>query len=173
MRGEGVAENSVTGVVAVTATSGLRQRPQQLRQLRQLRFENGSWQKSANAGVSEPATEPIGGDFDAIEERAALVSETCPAPFVDAFARLNHQKPSAVSAARWRLALDDGGRFLDAWGPEAAALRWTPGDLFDAMSGLVWRLTGECVEAIGEDHFRLSDGRTIRRIPLANEFQAT
>jgi hypothetical protein len=34
-------------------------------------------------------------------------------------------------------------------------------------------LTGECVEAIGEDHFRLSDGRTIRRIPLANEFQAT
>ena len=84
---------------------------------------------------------------DAIEERVALAAGRVPPVFLDAWARLNCQKPFAVSEAEWRLALDDGGRFLDAWGCDAAELGWTPGELFDVMSGLVWRLNGQRAKA--------------------------
>ena len=102
-------------------------------------------------------------EADAIEERADICADDAPALYLDTFARLNHQKPFAVSEAEWRLALDDGRRFLEAWGEYAAALGWTSGDLFDVKSGLVWRLGGERVEALGADHARLSDGQTIER----------
>ena len=84
---------------------------------------------------------------DAIEERVALAAGRVPPVFLDAWARLNCQKPFAVSEAEWRLALDDGGRFLDAWGCDAAEMGWTPGELFDVMSGLVWRLNGQRAKA--------------------------
>jgi len=105
---------------------------------------------------------------DAIEERAAIISETCPAPYADTFTRLNHQKPMALSDARWSRALDDAGRFLDDWGAEAAAMHWSAGELFDLPregrpGGIVWRLKGERVDALGADHVRLSDGRVIAR----------
>ena len=103
------------------------------------------------------------GTVDAIEERAGLAADRVPFVYLDAWARLNCQKPASVSETEWRLALDDGGRFLDAWGGEAAEAGWTPGELFDVTAGLVWRLAGERVEAIGADHVRLSDGRMIRR----------
>ena len=102
-------------------------------------------------------------DLAEIEERAGLASDTVPALYLDAWARLNCQKPTRVSEAEWRLALNDGGLFLDAWGDDAAALDWTPGALFDVASGLVWRLGGERVEAFGVDHARLSDGRVVMR----------
>ena len=35
-----------------------------------------------------------------------------------------------MSETEWRLALDDGGQFLDAWGADAAT-RWMAGELFD------------------------------------------
>ena len=101
MRGGAIAEKGVTGVAGVTGPIGLRLKPQQLRQLRPLRHENGNGEKRAREGVSAPVTQPIGADFvDAIEERAAIISETCPAPYAETFARLNHQKPFAVSDAR-------------------------------------------------------------------------
>jgi hypothetical protein len=112
------------------------------------------------------------GRADAIEERAGLAAERVPPVYLDAWARLNCHKPFAVSEAEWRQALDDGGRFLDAWGEEAAAMQWTPGQLFDAAAGLVWRLAGERVEAIGEDRIRLSDGRTIMHRTLAKQVDA-
>ena len=68
-----------------------------------------------------------------------------------------------MSEAEWRLALDDGGRFLDGWGYAVADTGWTPGELFDVTAGLIWRLAGERVEAIGRDHARLSDGRIVRK----------
>ena len=167
MRGEAIAENGVTGVAGVTGPIGLRLKPQQLRQLRQLRLENGNGGKSAREGVSSPVTQPIAPDFDAIEERAALAADSVPSCYLDAWARLNHQKPARVSEPEWRLALDEGGRFLDAWGAEAATMRWTAGELFDVPrdgrpGGLVWQLKGERVDALGEDRARLEDGRTIK-----------
>ena len=56
----------------------------------------------------------------AIEERAGLAADCVPAVYLDAWARLNCQKPFGVSETEWRLALDDGGGFLNAWGNEAA-----------------------------------------------------
>ena len=74
-----------------------------------------------------------------------------------------------MSDAEWRLELDDGGRFLDSWGSDAADAGWTPGDLFDAAAGLIWRLAGEPVEAIGVDSVRLSDGRVFMRRTITRE----
>jgi hypothetical protein len=112
---------------------------------------------------ADPACDCVGATVDrtAIEERAGLAADSVPAVYLDAWSRLNHQRRLGVSEAEWRLALDDGGRFLDAWGSEAAELGWTPGELFDVRAGLVWRLVGQHVEAIGADHLRLSGGRTI------------
>ena len=111
---------------------------------------------------SDPASaygsEPI--DPAAIEERAALAADRVPSVYLDGWSRLNHQKPEGVSEGAWRQALGDGGRFLDTWGRETAACHWTPGELFDVRAGLVWRLAGASVEALGPHHARLSDGRT-------------
>jgi hypothetical protein len=109
---------------------------------------------------------PLCDDESAIEERAALAADSVPACYLDAWARLNHQKPFCVAEAEWRLALDDGGRFLDAWGSEAAELGWTPGELFDVEAGLVWRLSGQRVKAFAWDHVWLQDGRIIFRREL-------
>jgi len=72
-------------------------------------------------------------DADAIEERAGLASDRVPAVYLDAWSRLNCQKPASVSDAEWRLALDDGGRFLDAWGGGAAEAEWMPGEMFEKL----------------------------------------
>ncbi len=69
-----------------------------------------------------------------------------------------------MSEFQWRHALNDGGRFLDEWGREAAELRWRPGELFDVTAGLVWRLAGQRVVYIGADRVHLRDGRVILRM---------
>jgi len=130
-----------------------------------------------NVAIVTTPRAPINADYEAaIEERAGLATDRVPACYLDAWARLNHQqnhqqisaKPFAVSDAEWRLALNDGGLFLDAWGHDAAALGWTPGDLFDVTAGLVWRLAGERVEALGPGHARLGDRRAFIRQTSAN-----
>jgi len=65
-----------------------------------------------------------------------------PEPYLDAWARLQVQKPVHVTVEQWRQAIDDAGRFLDQWGSLAVQFGWTPGDLFDVprdgACGLVW-----------------------------------
>jgi hypothetical protein len=96
-------------------------------------------------------------------ERAGLAADGVPPDYLDGWAQLNCQKPARVSEAEWRLALDDGGRFLDAWGGEAAEAGWTPGEFFEVSAGLIWRLAGARVKGLGRDHARLCDGRIVRR----------
>ena len=67
-----------------------------------------------------------------------------PAVYLDAWARLNCQKPEGVTEADWRRALDDGGRFLDGFGEKAAEIGWSPGELFDVGRGL----SGTCVASV-------------------------
>jgi len=100
---------------------------------------------------------------DDIEERAGMAADRVPAVYLETWARINRRKPLRVSEADWRLALNDGGLFLDAWGEEAAALGWPAVRIFDVPAGLVWRLRGERVETLGADRARLGDGRTIMR----------
>jgi hypothetical protein len=161
----------VSGVSGVTEPARYARKPKQLRQLRPLRLENDKTAKAENEaskGVTAGVTATLAAEADAIEERAAIISETCPAPYADTFARLNHQRPITVSDAQWSRALDDAGRFLDDWGAEAAATQWSAGELFDIPregkpGGIVWQLKGERVDALGADHVRLSDGRVIAR----------
>lgn len=96
---------------------------------------------------------PLCADDSTIEERAALAAG---------------QRPSYVEEEAWRRATDDAGRLLDTWGADAAAMRWTAGELFDVPregrpGGLVWQLKGERVEPLGEARAQLTDGRTIGR----------
>jgi hypothetical protein len=107
----------------------------------------------------------------AIEERAALAAGSVPACYLDAWARLNHQKPVATSGTEWWRTITDAGLFLNACGADAAAMQWSTGELFDApregrLGGLLWQLRGERVNALGEDRARLADGRTIERKQL-------
>ena len=109
MRREAVAEDGVVGVAGVTATPAIRLKPQQLPQLRQIRLENGHGEKSARRGVSSPVSGPTAPDFDAIEERAALAADRVPARYLDAWARLQCQRPSFAPAGALQQAIHDGG----------------------------------------------------------------
>lgn len=159
-----IPATGVAHVADVAEVASYARKPQQIRPLRPLRLENDKGAKPEWEGVAAP----LDAVADAIEERIAIVSETCPAPYADAFARLNHQKPFPISSVEWLRVANDAGRFLDAWGTLAAELQWSAGDLFDVANmngpgGLVWQLRGERVEALGADHARLGDGRTIMR----------
>ena len=82
-----------------------------------------------------------------------------PRNWAEGFARLDLASPlPGFSPACWRQLIDDGGRFLDRWGLEAAALGWRAEDVFgvhpgapatryDAM-GLVTLIRGGLVERI-------------------------
>lgn len=149
----------VTLSAPVTVTARIQSKP-----LRLQRY-SGYAPKSA---VGERQTEGVraildnaGPDVAELGERAGFASDSVPTLYLDEWARLNCQKPASVSEAEWRLALDDGGRFLDAWGSEAAEAEWTPRELFDVTAGLVWSLGGERVDAIGKDYARLGDGRVV------------
>jgi hypothetical protein len=107
-------------------------------------------------------------DIDAIEERAALAADSVPACYLDAWAGLQCQRPWSVAEHEWRQAIEDAGHFLDAWGADAATMRWTAGELFAVPrngrpGGLIWHLAGERVTALGEERARLADGRTMKR----------
>ena len=159
-----VAATGVAGVAGVAKVARYARKPQQLRPLRPLRVEidkRGNEKGEAVAAALDAVA-------DSIEERRAIIADICPPPYADAFARLNHQKPFMVSTEEWNCAVNDAGLFLDAWGMLAAELEWSAGDLFDVPrdgrpSGLIWRARGERVEALGADHARLADGRTILR----------
>jgi hypothetical protein len=110
--------------------------------------------------------EPV--DADAIEERAGLAADRVPARYLDTWARLQCQLPSYAPVDTWQRAIEDRGRFLDLWGTDAAAMRWTAGELFDVPrhgrpGGLVWQLKGERVGTLGEVRARLTHGRMIKR----------
>jgi hypothetical protein len=79
-----------------------------------------------------------------------------PERYLDAWARLQCQRPIGIDEPRWRQAIEDAGLFLDGWGPLAALFDWSPGDLFDTprdgRMGLVWWLRARNVTALGPEH---------------------
>jgi hypothetical protein len=115
---------------------------------------------STNLGAEPPL--PVFSNANDFEERAALVEDGTGAPreWCEGFARLDlATPPTGFDDKRWRTLLDDGGRFLDRWGAEAARLGWSaedvfgvhpiaPGARYDA-AGLVVLIDGGAVVAIG------------------------
>jgi hypothetical protein len=158
MRGDGSADTSRVGVKSeIRYASKLAE----LRQLRLLRPNDDQQRNEQEGRARLEVTTPS--DGDEIDERAGLVADQVDPVYRYAWARLNHQKPVNVSEAAWRQALDDGGRFLDAWGQQAAGLGWRAHELFSVSAGLVWKLAGAAVEALKQDDVRLSDGRILPR----------
>jgi hypothetical protein len=153
MRGGITAKTGVAGVAGVSATCA---NSLKLQQLRPLRVKTDKVANDAIRGVACGVASPPEPDDAGIEERKGMASDSVPEPYLDAWARLQCQKPMRVSDAEWRQAIGDAGRFLDQWGSLAVEFGWSPGDLFDAPrddspGGLVWFIQGECIEAIGHE----------------------
>jgi hypothetical protein len=93
---------------------------------------------SRNDGLPDP-------DETEIEERMGIAANSVSEPYLDAFGRLQCQELIAVSDDEQRQAVNDAGRFLDAWGALAGEFQWSPGELFDVprhdeRCRLVWFL---------------------------------
>ena len=107
---------------------------------------------------------PLIHDPDAFEERAALIEYGAGVPreWAEGFAQLDlATPPKGFHERRWRTLIDDGGKFLDRWGGEAARLGWSELDVFGAhpiapgarydAAGLVTLINGGEVIAIRSD----------------------
>jgi len=173
-RAQSARKTPVPPVTPVTAPSGYRSKPLELHALQALQVKIIDLGKLAIRAETRPETDLPESVRDAIEERAAFCAGIVPAPYLNTWARLNHQKPMRVSDEEWRRAVDDGGRFFDAWGSLAADWGWTIAELFDVPSpghlgGLFWFIEGATVEAFGPDHARLSDCRDFDRGTIGGE----
>src|SRR5215472_10610899 len=109
---------------------------------------------------------------------SALLAPSCKVTIVEipreaghfkrTFAHLQLKPPAMVDVARWRQCVEDGKRFLAAWGEQAEALGWDARDLFGLHTppekphpsynrlsrydgtGLIWLLEGRPVVALTE-----------------------
>jgi hypothetical protein len=117
-----------TGVAGVTGVAGdpaTCAKSLELQWLRPLRLKTDKAANDVNRGVVGDVAAPPEPDQAELEERKALAMDAVPGPYLDAWARLQVQKPVRVSDAEWRQAIDDVGRFLDQWGSMAAEFQWT------------------------------------------------
>jgi hypothetical protein len=89
-------------------------------------------------------------------------------PYQHVLAVIESRCPDLVDPSRWRLAVEDGKRFVGLWGEQASSLGWTARDLFGLHTppakphpsysrlsrydetGLVWLLQGREVVAFTE-----------------------
>ncbi len=99
-----------------------------------------------------------------LDERQAIaeIEGGIPPLYSAGFARLQLTPPPGLSVLRWLQAVDDAGRFLDAFGQPAQALGWRADDLF-RPDGLVPALQGAYVTKLTSTTAVLSDGRSVSR----------
>ena len=99
-----------------------------------------------------------------LDERQAIAEMEggIPPLYSAGFARLQLTPPPGLSVSRWLQAVDDAGRFLDAFGQPAQALGWRADDLFRS-DGLVLALQGAHVTELTSTTAVLSDGRSVSR----------
>lgn len=97
-------------------------------------------------------------------ERAAIavVDGRVPTAYADAWAAFQIRKPGHASAGDWYRAVDDAGRFLDAWARLALDFGWRPPDIFGS-GGLAWFCAGERIRALGLDNAVTVAGRVFTR----------
>jgi hypothetical protein len=99
-----------------------------------------------------------------LDERQAMaeIEGGIPPLYSAGFARLQLTPPPGLSVPQWLQAVDDAGRFLDAFGQPAQALGWRADDLF-RPDGLVPTLQKAHVMKLTATTAILSDGRTFER----------
>ena len=169
MKGEPIRGSTLTMDMGVTGTAVTCDKSLKLQMLRRLRLESDKVANDVSDGIAA-SPEP---DETEIDGREGMASSGVQEPYIDALARLQFQRPMAVSDADWRLAIDAAGRFLEAWGK----FRWTPGNLFDKThdgktGGLIWFLNGEDVRALGPEHGVTLSGRVFDRMTRAEWINA-
>ncbi len=169
MRGEVTRKYPVTRVTRVTGVECNTSKPLMLHRYTCNPSKSASLETDATERVTRdvmapppPDRSPAEDTGAALEERKAMAMGGVPEPYLDAWARLQVQKPEGVSDAVWRQAIDDAGRFLDQWGSLAIELGWTAGELFDVprdgnSGGLVWFQKGGRVRSLGPEHAVLAD----------------
>ena len=97
---------------------------------------------------------------EAMPDTAKAISER----YLAAWARLQARKPDEVSAAEWRQAIDDAGKFLEGeMAKKAVDNGWTARDLFDppdrgVPGGLLWFTRGAPVASLGSWHASIGEG---------------
>ncbi len=107
--------------------------------------------------------QPEHDEYDEAERAAiAVVDANVPAPYAEPWAAFQLRKPDNRSPVEWYLAVDDAGRFLDAWAATAVDFGWQPDDIF-GRQGLAWFCRGECVRALGPDNAIAGSGRIFIR----------
>jgi hypothetical protein len=139
--------------------------PRAIREDRPLFAFAGLWTRWR--GVRGPKSAPVEGEHELFgfltTEANAIVAPTHPQAMPAAIVSHAGFGERRRRITDWRRALQGGGRILDVFGHETAKLGWRPGELFDVRSGLIWRLSGERVLAVGGDGVRLRNGLTLHR----------
>lgn len=87
---------------------------------------------------------------DAFAERASIIEANgMPHEWAVTFAKLDTMpRPASIKPERWQQIVDDAGRFLGAWGRQAAALGWNAVECFHPLRGFVSLIEGDAVTAI-------------------------
>ena len=149
----------VTGVL-VTGAKSLKSQRSQASQV-----ENTVIPNEINQPVILPVTDlcqtvpNVQDTFDPSHFAAALAkledNKDIPADYKEPWAQLQSTMWPDVDLNRRDELIADAGLFLDAWAKPAEGSEWSASDLFDRPRGLVWRLQGRKVEAIGPQCYRL------------------
>jgi hypothetical protein len=117
MRGVVPPKTGVAGVVGVAGMSATCSKPLKLQRLRQLRVKNDELANDVIWGVVVDVAGVADPDQVELEERKGMAMAACvPERYLDAWARLQCQRPAQIAEAVWRQAIDDAGRFLDQMG---------------------------------------------------------
>lgn len=128
---------------------------------------------AATPGASRGRNTPLFQMFQAFQverdqyaeaERAAIaiVDGRVPTVYADAWAAYQIRKPSHATAREWYRAVNDAGRFLDAWAGLALSFGWAPFDIFGPV-GLAWFCAGERIRALGPNSAITASGRVFAR----------
>lgn len=137
---------------------------------------------SANIATRVPADDAVPPAVplalpDELEERAALASSLAgpiPEEWRRGFASLQTMAPpEGMVRGRWHEIINDAGRFLDAWGPQAAALGWMAADVFginpdapdvnNSNAGLAVTMQGRPVVAITAETATIQVRQAVRQ----------
>ena len=149
----------VTGVTPVTGCSVTGAKSLKLLRLPVLLVEEHVIPNVVNKPVTEPVTDQCQILADASHYVAALAKlerdEQIPAAFKIPWARFQSTSWPDIDLNRRDELIADAGLFLDAWAKDADGSDWSASDLFDRPSGLIWRLKGRKVAALGWRCFRL------------------
>ncbi len=87
-----------------------------------------------------------------------------PAPYGEAWERLQSRSPKWASPEDWRQALEDAAAIFATWGELAIEFQW-PAEVILGRAGLAWFTAGEAVRAFGPAHAVTVSGRVFDRCP--------